>query len=89
MGMTPEQREARNAKDAEIRERFHYHTPTEVHREWFDQHTEVLDAYIDFILLIPDSQPRAVALTQLMIVRMLVNAAIANTPAERFAEYNA
>lgn len=78
----------REAKDAQIRARFHYKQPTQIHQEWFTDATTHIDQLVDFVLLIPDGQERAVALTQLGITRMLINAAIANTPMQEFERYN-
>jgi hypothetical protein len=86
---TEERRAYRAQKDQQIRDRFHYHQPTPTHQTWFEGATAHIDALVEFILTIPDGQERAVALTQLGITRMLINAAIANTPAEAFEEYNA
>lgn len=79
----------RQDKDQQIRDRFHYKQPTPTHQKYFDHITESIDLLVDDILRIPDGQERAVALTQLGLARMCINAAIANTPEEKFAEYNA
>lgn len=55
---------------------------------WFDEITAKVDSMVSLILLIPDGQERAVALTQLGLFRMCLNAAVANTPVEAFEEYN-
>ena len=89
MTNNPEQEQARRLKDQQIRDRFHYKKPTPVHQVYFDAITGAIDHVVDEILLIPDGQERAVALTQLGLARMCINAAIANTPAEKFEEYNA
>lgn len=89
MAYIDEQRKARQTKDQQIRDRFHYKKPTETHQVYFDGVTARLDRLIEFVLQIPDGQERAVALTQLGLARMCINAAIANTPEEKFAEYNA
>ena len=86
--MTPDQKKAREIKDAAIRDRFHYKKPTPVHQMWFDDVTRNMDRLVDLILFIPDSQERAVALTQLSLARMCINAAIANTAVEQFEEYD-
>lgn len=78
---------ARTAKDDQIRGRFHYKRPTPTHQMYFDSVTDAVDNLVDVILTIPDGQERAVALTQLGLARMCINAAIANTPAKALENY--
>lgn len=69
-------------KEAEIRARFRYKSPTPRKTRYFDRVTQGVDALVETILDIPDGQERAVALTQLQLARMAINAAIANSTDE-------
>jgi hypothetical protein len=67
----------------EIHERFTYHVPTPEQRERLDRLAAGLHTFLDVVLdVLPEhTQDRAVALTQLSLGRMLLNAAIISSPA--------
>lgn len=60
----------------DIRERFEWHQPTEAQRDQLlESHFLIMDV-VDFLLTLPDSRDRALALTSLEDTRMRINKAI-------------
>jgi hypothetical protein len=59
-----------------VRARFQYRTPTEEQKEQLlDAHVSIMEL-VEFLLTLPDSRDRALALTSLEDTRMRINKAI-------------